>query len=134
MAQNEEKKAVIIESIRNGASNTDAYNAASVPKRTFYNWMKDKEFAEKVNTARASGENIRVVNVEDALYKLAMKGNVTAQIFWLKNRISARWADKQEVKQTGQAQQIVVVRYPKDKEKDGVSSDEKTGRSVVIPD
>jgi len=39
--------------------------------------------------------------VENALYKAAMNGNVTAQIFWLKNRRPGQWKDKQDVEYSG---------------------------------
>lgn len=32
--------------------------------------------------------------VENALYEAALKGNITAQIFWLKNRKPAFWREK----------------------------------------
>ena len=35
-------------------------------------------------------------NVENALYEAAMKGNITAQIFWLKNRKPKMWREKQQ--------------------------------------
>lgn len=35
--------------------------------------------------------------VENALYKNAINGNITAQIFWLKNRKPRQWRDRVEV-------------------------------------
>lgn len=32
--------------------------------------------------------------MEDALYASGVKGNVAAQIFWLKNRAKDRWSDR----------------------------------------
>ena len=34
--------------------------------------------------------------VENALYKSAMNGNVSAMIFWLKNRKPSQWRDRRE--------------------------------------
>ena len=34
--------------------------------------------------------------VENALFKNAIEGNTTAQIFWLKNRRPDKWRDKRE--------------------------------------
>ena len=36
--------------------------------------------------------------IENALFKSALDGNVTAQIFWLKNRRPDKWRDRQESK------------------------------------
>ena len=43
------------------------------------------------------GKEVVDFEVENALYKTAMEGNVTAQIFWLKNRQKEKWREKQEV-------------------------------------
>lgn len=42
------------------------------------------------------GKEIVDFEVEGALYKAAMSGNVTAQIFWLKNRKAKEWKDRKE--------------------------------------
>lgn len=39
--------------------------------------------------------------VENALYKAACEGNITAQIFWLKNRRPYYWRDKRETELSG---------------------------------
>ncbi|GAI99699.1 unnamed protein product, partial [marine sediment metagenome] len=36
----------------------------------------------------------RTQSMEDALYASGIKGNVAAQIFWLKNRAKDRWSDR----------------------------------------
>jgi len=48
---------------------------------------RDKRFDAKVKDARY---NYQIFLVEDALYTAAMGGNVTAQIFFLKNRAPDR--------------------------------------------
>lgn len=40
--------------------------------------------------------------VENALFKAAIEGNTTAQIFWLKNRKRLEWRDKQEIEHSGE--------------------------------
>lgn len=42
------------------------------------------------------GKEVVDFEVENALFKSAMEGNVTAQIFWLKNRKKNDWRDKVE--------------------------------------
>jgi len=106
IAEFDDKRKAIIASITNGACNADAYRAAEVPEKTFYNWMHDDLFRSAVDTARLAGRNIRIRNVEDALYSTAIDGNTTAQIFFLKNRLSKEWADKHEIQ--GGADKTVI--------------------------
>lgn len=40
------------------------------------------------------GKEVSDYAVENALYKKAINGDVTAQIFWLKNRRPERWRDR----------------------------------------
>lgn len=44
--------------------------------------------------ALKSGQEVSDYAVENALYKRALGGDVTAMIFWLKNRKPAKWRDK----------------------------------------
>ncbi len=39
--------------------------------------------------------------VQSALYKSAVGGNVTAMIFWLKNRQPKEWRDRREIEMSG---------------------------------
>lgn len=39
--------------------------------------------------------------VVKSLHQTALEGNTSAQIFWLKNRDSKRWRDRQEVEHSG---------------------------------
>ena len=51
--------------------------------------------------------------VENALFKNAIEGNVTAQIFWLKNRKPDKWRDKPEGEQTESSGVTIVNNIPK---------------------
>lgn len=53
---------------------------------------KYPEFSEAIKR----GKEVVDFEVENALYRTAMEGNVTAQIFWLKNRKKEQWREKQE--------------------------------------
>ena len=56
-----------------------------------------KEFAE-IEEAIKKGEALGVQKVSNALMRSAIEDkNVTAQIFYLKNRAPKEWADRQEV-------------------------------------
>ena len=51
------------------------------------------EFSEAIKKGQAKSN----ATIENALYKSAKGGNVTAQIFYLKNRVKDDWKDRQEV-------------------------------------
>lgn len=55
--------------------------------------MKDPEFAELVDLAidRANA------SMEEAVYQKGRAGNVTAQMFWLLNRVPERWRDVKRI-------------------------------------
>ena len=58
-----------------------------------------KRFPEFVECLKTNA-NIAILAVENALFKNATSGNLGAQIFYLKNRASKSWRDKQHVFQT----------------------------------
>ena len=62
-----------------------------------------KEWRKKAPTIEASlkkGREVVDFEVENALLKNALEGNVTAQIFWLKNRKKNEWREKIEYSNT----------------------------------
>lgn len=63
-----------------------------------------KYFRDELDTASAQA-NARVAEM---LYQQAMKGNVTAQIFWLKTR--ARWREVDREEQPKEQRVRVIVR------------------------
>jgi hypothetical protein len=70
-----------------------------ISKVTFYEWRnKFPNFANLIKEDKEYCDN----QVENALYKAAMEGNTTAQIFWLKNRRRLSWRDKQELEVSGE--------------------------------
>ena len=102
------KRAYIL-SLSKGVTRKEAAEAAGVSCYTIWNWAKqDKEFENEINNALES----RIKVVEDALLnnavgrgeytnkegkKIIDRGNVIAQIFYLKNRGKGKWKDKQEM-------------------------------------
>lgn len=83
-----------------------------IARRTLYNWINSTRWAEEVKNlalALRDGKDVADRIVENALFESARKGNVTAQIFWLKNRKSAQWRDRQEVVSLG-AENIAPVK------------------------
>lgn len=60
---------------------------------TFY---KYKASCSELNELLKKSKEVVDYEVENALYKSAMSGNVSAMIFWLKNRRPDKWRDKRE--------------------------------------
>ena len=77
-----------------GATDHEVAVLFSVTSTTIDNWKKSKpEFLAILKKGKALADDL----VEKSLYQLAISGNVTAQIFWLKNRRPVVWRDKQEI-------------------------------------
>lgn len=84
------QKERVLESLEKGASTKDACEYAGVSRMTVWRWREEsKLFKVRVLSIIDS----RSQTIEDALYTSAIKGNVTAQIFWLKTRGGDRWKD-----------------------------------------
>lgn len=74
-----------------------------------------REWRKKESTISATlkkGREVVDYEVENALLKNALEGNVTAQIFWLKNRKKEQWREKiensEEEKEIQNAKDIVI--------------------------
>jgi len=108
----EEKKEALLRSLESGVSITEACEAANVSRNSIWEWRKkSKRFNNKVNSIIDS----RTQSMEDALYSSGIKGNVAAQIFWLKNRAKDRWKDRIEYEVEGKMKiEPLIVRLVKD--------------------
>lgn len=74
---------------------TDEEMAVSfdVTTSTIYEWMnRHSEFSEAIKSGKVTAD----ANVAQSLYKKALAGDTTSAIFWLKNRRSKDWRDKQD--------------------------------------
>lgn len=102
------QKEAYLQSLKNGATRVAAAEAATICTTTVWNWRQaDEEFSKAEQIALESRVNI----VVDSLYenakgyeyvdkkgtKRTIKGNIIAQIFYLKNRGKGRWTDKTEI-------------------------------------
>jgi len=91
-------KEAFLKSLNNGVTLDKAAESAGVTRATIWNWRNiDEEFNNAINETI----NSRTQTMEDALFQSGVKGNVVAQIFWLKNRSKGRWKDKQEIEHSG---------------------------------
>lgn len=88
----EKDKLILLEGwARNGLSMEQIAKNVGVAKKTLYEWQRKES---SISNALKKGKEVVDFEVENALYKNAMSGNVTAQIFWLKNRMADNWKDK----------------------------------------
>lgn len=89
-----EKKTLITGWVRDGLIDEQIANNMGISTSSFYEWKKKSlDFSESLKT----NKDIADYEVENALYQNAINGNVSAQIFWLKNRKPNNWREKQEV-------------------------------------
>lgn len=78
---------------RDGLTDEQIANKMGVSRSTLNDWKK--KFPDISDTLK-KGKEIVDIQVENALLNLALQGNITAIIFWLKNRRPDKWRDKVE--------------------------------------
>lgn len=76
---------------RDGLTDEQIAKNCGVTATTLYEWKK--RFPE-ISEALKTGKEVVDYQVENALLQSALDGNITAQIFWLKNRRPDKWRDK----------------------------------------
>ena len=76
---------------RDGLTDVQIAHNCGISVKTLYEW---KNAYSEIREALKKGKDVVDYEVENALLNECRKGNVTAQIFWLKNRRSDRWRDK----------------------------------------
>jgi hypothetical protein len=80
---------------RDGLTNEQIANNMGINPSTLYDYINKYS---KISNALKKGKEVVDFEVENALLKSALEGNVTAQIFWLKNRKPNNWREKVEIK------------------------------------
>ena len=88
-------KLILVEGwARDGLTDEQIANNLNISTTTFYEYKnKYPEFSESLK----KGKDYIDYEVENALLKNALEGNITAQIYWLKNRRPKKWRDKIEI-------------------------------------
>ena len=79
---------------RDGLTEEQISHNMGINPKTLWEW---KAKYSKIGNVLKINKDIADRQVENALFKAALEGNITAQIFWLKNRKRAEWRDKQEI-------------------------------------
>ena len=79
---------------RDGLTDDQIAHNIGIRRSTLYEWKnKHSDFADAIK----SSKEVADFEVESALYNKACSGDVTAQIFWLKNRKPDKWRDKADM-------------------------------------
>ncbi len=79
---------------RDGLTDDQIAHNIGIRRSTLYEWKnKHTDFADSIKKSKEVAD----FEVESALYKKACSGDVTAQIFWLKNRKPDKWRDKTDM-------------------------------------
>ena len=78
---------------RDGLTDEQISNNLGISKTTFY---KFKDEHSELSELLKKGKEVVDYQVENALLKNALDGNVTAQIYWLNNRKPKQWKNKRE--------------------------------------
>ena len=85
--------------VRNGATDKVIAERLGISEDSFYEYKKKfPEFSEVIK----KNKEICDAEVESALHKAAVGGNITAMIFWLKNRRPDKWREKLADSQSGE--------------------------------
>lgn len=84
----------VAELLRNGATSREIIEHLGIGAATFWRWC---QAYPELRSAVKAGKEAQDERVVDALrINAVLDGNVTAQIFWLKNRRPLEWRDRKE--------------------------------------
>lgn len=96
---------------RDGLTDEQIAQNMGIAVGTLYLWKKSHV---EICEALKKGKEVVDFQVENALVQAALDGNVTAQIFWLKNRRPDKFRDKPEVAGSGEKESGVILLAPVD--------------------
>ena len=105
------EKALILALFDMGRTDNEVADILHLSRTGFRNILK----YNKVKVTRKKG--LADSKVEASLYSQAMKGNITAQIFWLCNRKGHDWKNVQKMEATHTGEVKVRVSYVDSKRK-----------------
>ena len=90
----EEDKLILLEGwARDGLTYEQIANNMGIGLTTLKEWRQKEP---TISATLKKGREVVDFEVENALLKNALEGNVTAQIFWLKNRKKLQWRERIE--------------------------------------
>lgn len=101
---------------RNGLTDAEIAKKLDISIDRFYYYKKHfSEFSESLK----ENKEVADLQVEQALFKAAMDGNVTAMIFWLKNRKGNSWRENPETATDDGSVKVVIERKVQDLTEEG---------------
>jgi len=117
---------------RDGLTNEQIAHNIGISRKTLQEWIK--KYSD-IDNALKKGKEVADIEVENAMHMTATgffyyeenvtqegdvvevkkyaKPNTTAQIFWLKNRRSDKWSDKQDLDHSGNVGVNIIDNIPK---------------------
>ena len=99
---------------RDGLTDEQIAKNMCISTSTLYEWKK--KYSE-ISESLKEGKEIADYLVENALFKNALEGNTTAQIFWLKNRKRDKWRDNPELEMKEEKEEGIVIELTRNGEK-----------------
>lgn len=106
MLKEVEEKVTLIEGwAKDGLTQQQIANNLGIGLSTLKKY-KNKSVA--IRTALKKGKEVSDYEVENALYKAAINGSVSAMIFWLKNRRPDKWKKKEPAEIELQAKELAL--------------------------
>lgn len=101
---------------RDGLTDEQIAHNIGINKATLYDWIKKYP---DISDSLKKGKEVVDIQVENALLDNALNGNITAQIFWLKNRRPDKWRDKVHEDNNGDKDPVINISISPKIEKTG---------------
>lgn len=105
---------------RDGLTDEQLAHNCGITAATLYDW---KNRFPEISEALKKGKEVVDYEVENALLNKALSGDVTASIFWLKNRRPDKWRDKPP-QDTGQEKSNNLLHAVKESAGEDVNDDD----------
>jgi len=103
--ETEEKLERIREWAAQGLTKAEIAKSMGIARETFYQWRAKSML---ITDIIKKGREDAAEKVENALFNTALEGNVTAQIFYLKNMSPEKWKDRKENEITGTGKIVIA--------------------------
>lgn len=91
----EREKQTIINLYSMGKTDEQVAKIIGMSRTASVRAINNNDLADTIKTCKGTADD----KVEKTLLEKALSGDTTAMIFWLKNRRSAQWRDRQDIKQ-----------------------------------
>ena len=91
---------------RDGLTDEQIAKNIGISRSTLCEWkIKFPELSDTLKRSKDVADRM----VENALFESAISGNITAQIFWLKNRKPDKWRDKPAHEDTSELDKLDAI-------------------------